>query len=104
MSKEMAPPRGAIFLGGEMRIILGLCAALVLTIGPAAAQFGGGIGGGDSGAVRVPSMRDSDPYRHYWIPDGALGPPLHKQTCRTVIVRQRLSDGSVTARRTRRCV
>jgi hypothetical protein len=87
-----------------MRIILGLCAAAVLMIGPATAQFGGGIGGGDTGAVRVPSMRDSDPHRHYWIPEGALGPSQRTHACRTVIVRKRLSDGTVTIRRTRRCV
>ena len=86
-----------------MRIILGLCAAAVLMISPATAQFGGGIGG-DTGAVRVPSMRDSDPHRHYWIPDGPLGPSQRTHACRTVIVRKRLSDGTVTTRRTRRCV
>ena len=104
MNKEMALPCGAIFFGERMRIVLSLCAVLVLMIGPAAAQFGGGMGGGDAGAVRVPSMRDSDPYRHYWIPDGALGPRQHSQACRTVTVRKRLSDGSVRARRVRRCI
>jgi hypothetical protein len=89
-----------------MRTFLGLCAAAVLMISSATAQFGGGIGGGggDSGAIRVPSMRDSDPHRHYWIPDGALGPSQRTHACRTVIVRNRLSDGTMTTRRTRRCV
>jgi hypothetical protein len=85
-----------------MRLILSACAAAVLITAPAAAQFGGSMGG-DGWAIRVPSMRDSDPHRHYWIPEGALGPSQRTHACRTVIVRKRLPDGSVTARRTRRC-
>jgi hypothetical protein len=80
-------------------IIIGLCAAAVFLVSPAAAQFGG-----DSGAVRVPSMRDSDAHRHYWIPQGALGPAHDTNACRTVVVRKRLSNGRVTTRRMRRCV
>jgi hypothetical protein len=99
----MAPLGGAIF-GERMRVgFILVVAAAVLSATGAAAQFGGGIGSGSDGAVRVPSMRDSDPHRHYWIPEGALGPSSASKACRAVIVRKRLADGRTVARKTRRC-
>ena len=83
--------------------VLGLCAAAFFGGNPALAQLGGSIGAGDSGAVRVPSFRDSDLHRHYWIPPGALGPARGLKQCRVAILRKRSTDGSVVTRRTRRC-
>jgi hypothetical protein len=99
----MAPQVRGHFLVSLMReTILGLCAALVLA-SPACAQFGGSIGGGDTGAARMPSMRDSDPHRHYWIPEGALGPSQRTNACRTIMQRKRSADGTASTRRVRRC-
>jgi uncharacterized membrane protein len=76
-------------------------AAAAVAHSPANAQIGVGIDPSEGGAVRIPSFRDSDVHRHYWIPDGALGPAAKK--CRFVIVRKKLPKGAMKVSRRHRC-